>query len=385
MNISRTDVEGGDGPVRADSSPLKVPEAPRSEDQDAAPPALSTDAVSKSFGGINALVDVSVHFRSGEIHALIGENGAGKSTLTKIMTGVYEPDSGRVLVKGEVANMRSPLDAQHHGIAAIYQDPLTFPDLNVAENIFMTRHPIHASHQIAWKEIYDRTEELLRSIGAKFSARTQVSALNPAGRQLVEIAKAISSSAKVLLMDEPTSSLSQGEVTELFLLMRRLREGGVAIVFISHRLDEIMEVAERVTVLRDGKVIEEAPIEGMSRDRLVQLMVGRPLSALFTKTTTHIGDVVVSLDSLSQEGNFHDISFELRAGEIVGLGGLVGAKRTEVAQAIFGIGRLDGGAVSIDGKRVHIRNPGAALRYGIAYLPEDRLVQGLVQPVSVAD
>jgi ABC-type sugar transport system ATPase subunit len=186
-------------------------------------------------------------------------------------------------------------------------------------------------------------------------------------------------------MDEPTSSLSQGEVTELFSLMRQLQNSGVIIVFISHRLDEIMEVAQRVTVLRDGRVIEEAPTAGMSRDRLVQLMVGRPLSSLFTKTTPHVGEVVVSVEHLTQEGNFRDISFDLRAGEIVGFGGLVGAKRTDVAQAIFGIGRLDGGTIAIDGKRVTIRNPGSALKHRIAYVPEDRLVQGLVQPVSVAD
>lgn len=385
MTISEPNIEAGDGRARSTANGPSSPEPQTGEEASLTASALSTDKVNKSFGGINALVDVSVHFRSGEIHALIGENGAGKSTLTKIMTGVYEPDGGHVLVNGQVVSMRSPLDARHMGIAAIYQDPLTFPDLNVAENIFMTRHPVHQSRRIAWQSIYDQTEKLLRSIGAKFTARTQVSALNPAGRQLVEIAKAISSNATVLLMDEPTSSLSQGEVTELFSLMRRLRDNGVAIVFISHRLDEIMEVAERVTVLRDGKVIEEAPIAGMTRDRLVQLMVGRPLSALFTKAAAHVGEVVVSLNNLLQEGNFHDITFDLRAGEIVGLGGLVGAKRTEVAQAIFGIGRLDGGAITIDGKRVSIRSPGGALRHGIAYLPEDRLVQGLVQPISVAD
>jgi rhamnose transport system ATP-binding protein len=385
MTINEPNTGTGDK-HNGSTADVVVPPGPATGVQDGpGTSALSTEKVSKSFGGINALMDVSVHFRAGEIHALIGENGAGKSTLTKIMTGVYEPDSGRFFANGQPVNMRSPLDAQRMGIAAIYQDPLTFPDLNVAENIFMTRHPIHQSRQIAWQSIYDQTEALLRSIGAKFSARTQVSALNPAGRQLVEIAKAISSNATVLLMDEPTSSLSQGEVTELFSLMRRLRDNGVAIVFISHRLDEIMEVAQRVTVLRDGKVIEEAPIAGMTRDRLVQLMVGRPLSALFTKAEADVGEVVVSLNNLSQEGNFHDISFDLRAGEIVGLGGLVGAKRTEVAQAIFGIGRLDGGTITIDGKRVSIRNPGSALRHGIAYLPEDRLVQGLVQPISVSD
>ncbi len=347
---------------------------------------LAVQALSKTFGGNHVLRNVSLSFAAGEVHALLGENGAGKSTLVKILTGVHRADAGEILFDGDPVVLNSPLDARRLGISAIYQEPLAFPDLTVAENIFMGRHPVRrGTRRIDWKPVYAEAEQVLRSVGARFSAHTQVASLSTASRQLVEIAKALSVRARVLIMDEPTSSLSKHEVNELFTVIRKLRALGTAIIFISHRLEEVSEISDRVSVLRDGQFVATRPIAETTREDMIQMMVGRKLSALFPKQPAKIGDVVLRTRGLSKKGVFHDISFELRSGEILGLAGLVGAKRTDVAEAIFGVKPADSGTIEVAGRDVTIRNPRQAVSLGISYVPEDRQHHGLIGQMSIAE
>ena len=330
--------------------------------------------------------DVSLGFLAGEVHALLGENGAGKSTLVKLLTGVHQPDRGDILVNGEPVQLTTPLEARRRGIAAIYQEPLAFPDLSVAENIFMGRQPVsRRTRRIDWRAVDKQAEALLRSIGARFSARTQVVFLSTASRQLVEIAKALSLNARVILMDEPTSSLSQHEVSELFAVIRTLRRLGTAIIFISHRLEEVAEIADRVSVLRDGRLVAVRPVAEVSRDELIQMMVGRKLAALFPKQEAAKGDIVLRLRELTRQGVFWNIELDLRAGEVVGLAGLVGAKRTDVAETVFGIKPADAGVIEVAGRAVRIANPRQAVALGIAYVPEDRQHQGLIGQMTITE
>lgn len=350
-----------------------------------APPALELRDVRKSFAAIQALDGASFQVRAGEVHALLGENGAGKSTLVRVMTGAHSPDSGEIRVRGETVTMRSPADAHALGIAAIYQEPTLFPDLDVAENIFMGRQPVRSGmRQITWGAMYREARQIIDRLGVRIDARARVRGLSVADQQTVEIAKALSTNSQVLIMDEPTASLSLHEVEELFRIIRQLRDNGVAIVFISHRLEEVYEIADRITVMRDGKDVGAGTPADLPQDRLIQLMVGRTLDKLFPKEEAEIGEVVLQVQHLTRQGIFHDISFELRKGEILGLAGLVGARRTEVARAIFGIDALDGGAILLDGKPISIGSPRDALRHGITYLPEDRQHQGLVLPMSIS-
>ena len=356
------------------------------EGQVGSAPILAVRRISKAFGGIRALNDVSLSFASGEVHALLGENSAGKSTLVKILTGVHQPDEGQINLDGKEVVFATPLDARREGISAIYQEPLAFPDLSVAENIFMGRHPVHRGvPRINWGPLYAQSEELLRSVGARFSSRTQVATLSTASRQLIEIAKALSVRARVVIMDEPTSSLSKHEVNDLFKVVRTLREIGTAIIFISHRLEEVSEIADRVSVLRDGQFVATRPIADLSREDMIQMMVGRKLSALFPKQQSKIGDVVLRTQALTRTGVFRDVNLTLRKGEIVGLAGLVGAKRTDVAEAIFGIRPADSGTIEIAGHAIEVRTPRQALSHGIAYVPEDRQHQGLIGQMTVAE
>jgi rhamnose transport system ATP-binding protein len=340
--------------------------------------------ITKTYGGVHAVEDVSFEIAPGEVHALVGENGAGKSTLVKILTGVVQPDDGSIAVEGEPERIADPQAAHRLGIVAMYQEPTVFQDLSVAENVFAGRQPTTGVHTVAWHAMKAQAGEILAELGVDFGPDTPVRGLGVADRQLLEIAKALSSSARLLIMDEPTAALSPNEVESLFSTVRRLRERGVAIVFISHRLDEVTALADTVTVLRDGKHVVTRPAAGLSHDEIVRLMVGRSLDALFPKEEAEIGPVVFTAENLRRRGVFSDVSFELRRGEIVGLAGFVGAGRTEVARAIFGIDRLDGGTITIEGRRFRPRSPRAALRRGLAYLPEDRLNQGLVQPMSIA-
>ena len=351
-----------------------------------AAPVLAVRGLSKTFGGIHALRDVSLSFAGGEVHALLGENGAGKSTLVKILTGGHQPDEGEILFDGNPVSLTSPLDSRRLGISAIYQEPLAFPDLTVAENIFMGRHPVHRGiPRIDWESASTQAEEVLRSVGARFSAGTQVATLSTASRQLVEIAKALSVRARVVIMDEPTSSLSKHEVNNLFAVIRTLRAMGTAIIFISHRLEEVGEIADCVSVLRDGQFVATRRISEVGREEIIQMMVGRKLSAFFPKQDARIGDVVLRTRGLSRTGVFRDIDLTLRKGEILGLAGLVGAKRTDVAEAIFGVKPADSGTIEVAGRVVEVKTPRQALSLGIAYVPEDRQHQGLIGQMSVTE
>ena len=340
--------------------------------------------ISKQFGVVQALKDVDFSLLTGEVHALVGENGAGKSTLVKILAGIHRPDTGVVKIGGERVELRSPVQAQALGIAVVQQEPMMFPDLDVAENVFMGRHPRDRFGRVDWKRMYREVDQLLASLDVSLSSHTPVQGLSVAEQQLVEIAKALSLQARVLVLDEPTAALSAHEVDELFAIVRQLRERGVAILFVSHRLEEVFSIADRLTVLRDGTHIITAPISEMNTEDIIKHMVGRELSNLFPKGEAAIGEVVLEVRHLTRPGVFADVSFQLRQGEILGFAGLVGAGRTEVARVLFGIDRAESGEIWLKRKKIQIRSPQQAMHNGIAYVPEDRHQQGLVMNFSIA-
>ncbi|AWS43066.1 sugar ABC transporter ATP-binding protein [Streptosporangium sp. 'caverna'] len=346
-------------------------------------PTLALSHVSKAFGAVRALRDVSLELFAGEAHALAGENGAGKSTLVKTLAGVHRPDSGQVLLDGEPVVFHGPADAQQAGVAVIYQEPTLFPDLSVAENIFMGRQPRGGLGRIDRRTMNAEADKLFERLGVGLDPQRPARGLSIADQQLVEIAKALSRSARVLIMDEPTAALSGNEVARLFNVVKALREQGCAVLFISHRLDEIFELCQRVTTLRDGAWIAGEPVEGLTHEDLIRRMVGRDLDALYPKQETVAGEVALKVDRLTREGVFADVSFEVRRGEIVALAGLVGAGRSEVARAIFGIDRFDAGSVTVGGTRLPAASPTAAMAAGLALVPEDRRQQGLVMELSI--
>lgn len=347
-------------------------------------PVIQVQHVSKSFGGVHALEDVHFETFAGEVHAILGENGAGKSTLIKIITGVHQPDSGEVLLNGKPVRFASTREAQEQGIAAIYQEPSLFPDLDVAENIMVGRQP-SSRFGIDWKRMYKEAGDILRRLGLSIDPRTKARELSVAQQQVVEIARALSINAKVLIMDEPTSSLTLGEVEELFGIVRQLREAGTAIVFISHRLEELFALADRVTILRDGTYVGTRPMSGVTTEEMIKMMVGRALGELFPKQTVEPGEVILEVEGLGREGTFSGVSFQLRKGEILGMSGLIGAGRTNVARALFGTEPATTGTIKLDGKRVTITGPDVAMSMGIGYVPEDRKEHGLVLKMSIAD
>ncbi|MEA2247941.1 MAG: rhamnose transport system ATP-binding protein [Solirubrobacteraceae bacterium] len=349
----------------------------------AAPPILELEDAAKSYGAVRALRDGTLSLRSGEVRALMGENGAGKSTLVKLLAGVVRLDDGVMRVDGEPVDFHSPHDARDAGIAVIYQEPTLFPDLSIAENVVMGFHPLGSMHRIDRRAMHRRVQDLLDRLGVRLDPDSPVRGLSIADQQIVEIAKALSFDARVLIMDEPTAALSGPEVERLFMVVRTLREHGAAVLFISHRLDEVFEICDTVTVMRDGAVVHDARIADMTPDEMVRRMVGRDLSALFPKQDAAIGEPVLKVHRLTREGVFFDISFEVRAGEIVALAGLVGAGRSEVARAIFGIDKADAGHVDMQGERLRTGRPTAAMRAGIAFVPEDRRQQGLVLDLSI--
>lgn len=349
-------------------------------------PILSARGISKAFGGSPVLHDVSLDLLPGEVHVVMGENGAGKSTFNKILSGVYTPDAGTVLVDGQPVTLSSPAVAQEHGIALLPQEPSVFPDLDIAENIFMGRQPGKAPlGRVDWRAMYAQADELLRSLGVHLDPRRRMGGLSVAAQQMVEMARAMSQNARVLILDEPTASLSPDEVADLFRIVRDLRARGAAIIFISHRLEEVFDIGDRITVLRDGEFVSTVLPAETTREEIIRMMVGRSLSSLFEREQGSIGAPLLEVSGLSRRGYFRDISFTVRAGEIVGMAGLVGAGRTEVAEAIFGVTRLDGGAVRLDAKPVTIRSPREAVRLGLAYVPEDRQQHGLLLPMPIAD
>ncbi|TAJ48253.1 MAG: sugar ABC transporter ATP-binding protein [Herbiconiux sp.] len=347
-------------------------------------PVLSLLGASKTFGPVVALADGTIQLVPGEIHALVGENGAGKSTLVKILAGVHQPDGGQFRVSGDDVSFRTPADSKAAGISVIYQEPTLFPDLTVAENIFIGRQPRGRAGLINRGEMRRQARELFARLGVPIDPDRVAEGLSIADQQIIEIAKAISLDAKVLVMDEPTAALSGVEVERLFGVARSLRERGAGILFISHRFEEVFALCDRITVMRDGRYISTHVTADVTVDEIVREMVGRNIDALFPKSEAAIGETVLKVEGLGRAGVFRDIDFEVKAGEIVALSGLVGAGRTEVARAVFGIDRYDQGTVTLDGKALKPHSPQAAIDAGIGFVPEDRRKQGLVMDLSVA-
>ncbi|NMB88540.1 MAG: sugar ABC transporter ATP-binding protein [Chloroflexi bacterium] len=339
--------------------------------------------ISKRFSGVEVLHGVSFSLRPGEVHALLGENGAGKSTLVKVMTGIHQPDGGEIYLNGERVTFDDTLASRQAGITAIYQELSLFPDLDVAENIFIGRQPTTRAGRIDWKTLYREAGRLLDSLGVQLDLKQKARSLSIAQQQMVEIARAFSVNARILIMDEPTSALTLNEVSDLFKLVRRLRDEGTAITFISHRLEELYELADRVTILRDGYYVDTRPIQGVERDELIRMMVGRTISNLFPKQDVPAGETVLKVKNLTRSGVFRNISFELRKGEILGMAGLVGAGRTDVARALFGVEPATSGSIEIEDREVKITSPEQAIRMGVAYVPEDRQAHGLIPPMSI--
>jgi rhamnose transport system ATP-binding protein len=346
--------------------------------------ALELGEVTKAFGPVVALRSGRLVVHPGSIHALVGENGAGKSTLVKIVAGVHRRDGGEFRLHGRSVDFGSTAESKAAGVAVIYQEPTLFPDLSVTENIFMGRQPVTRGRRIDRPAMYAEAERLFTRLGVHIDPRRPALGLSIADQQIIEIAKAISLDASLLVMDEPTAALSGVEVERLFAVARSLRDEGRALVFISHRFDEVFALCDTVTVMRDGAYVATHPIAETSSGDLVAEMVGRQVDDLFPKTPATIGAPVLEVEGLSSAGTFHDVSFTVRAGEIVGLAGLVGAGRSEIARAVFGVDRYDAGSVRLNGRPVRPHSPRDAIRAGMAFVPEDRRKQGLVTDASVA-
>lgn len=338
---------------------------------------LELKDITKIFPGVKALDRVKLQLRSGEIHALVGENGAGKSTLIKVITGVHKADEGEMFLKGEKVTFKGPKDAQNAGIAAIYQHVTAYPHLTVTENIFMG-HEIVKKGKVQWKAMNNEASDLLAKLDADFNATDEMQSLSVAQQQMVEIAKALSMKASIIIMDEPTAALTKNESERLYEVTEKLRDDGASIIFISHRFDDIFHLASRVTVLRDAKYINQFNIDEVTEQDLIASMVGREISDMFPKMDVNIGDDVLRIEGLSRMGYFKDVSFHVRKGEILGLTGLVGSRRTEVVETIYGIAKPDKGHIYLDGEEIHVKGPKHAMKLGIGLLPEDRQQQGLI-------
>lgn len=345
-------------------------------------PIFEIEGMSKRFDATQALDDVSLTLFPGEVHGLVGENGAGKSTLIKIMTGIYTADDGLMLLDGGEYRPRDAADAQSQGVAAIYQEPSIFPDLTVAENIFIGHRD--RGRLVHWKTMTSDAAEILRGLDIDTDPSMPAAGLTVAGQQTVEIAKAISLDTRLLIMDEPTAALSAHEVDRLFSQVRALKESGVAILFITHRLDELFAVCDRISVFRDGRHISTRPLGEVTEESLVREMVGRDPSEFFSRDEHPQGEVMLRVDSLELAGKFAGVSFEVRRGEVLGFAGLVGAGRTDVALALFGIEPAESGTVELEGETIRVTSPDQALAHGIAYLSEDRRGLGLSLNQSVS-
>lgn len=340
---------------------------------------LELTGITKTFPGVKALDDVHFELKRGEIHALMGENGAGKSTFIKVITGVHQPEHGALVLKGENVRFKNPRDAQRHGIAAIYQHATSYPDLCVTENIFMGHEALErGTRRILWNRMHQQAQALLDELGAQFSPKTLMKDLSVAQQQMVEIAKAVSAKADIIIMDEPTAALTQTESEELYRIAEKLRDRGAAIIFISHRFDDVYRLASRVTVFRDSRYIGTWTVAEITGKDLIVAMVGREITQLFPEKSSPLGEEILSVSGLSRTGYFKDIAFTVRKGEIVGFTGLVGAGRTEVFQTLFGIMPYDEGCIVMEGREISIKTPVDATDAGIGYLPEDRQTQGLI-------
>jgi rhamnose transport system ATP-binding protein len=346
---------------------------------------LTAINISKSYAGVHALDSASFELRAGEVHALIGENGAGKSTLIKIITGAVQADDGEIKLKGQTLAHNSPRVAKSLGIAAIYQQPALFPELTVTENIAIGLERAGSLRRIDWSKRRRRAVELLEQVGARLDPETHAGDLTMPQQQLVEIARALGADATLLILDEPTASLSDADTQNLFRVIRQLRAQGVGMIYISHRLEELPLIADRVTVLRDGRTIDTRAMSDVNRHQLIQLMVGRELSAVFPKRAVEVGKAVLQLCQIGCSATgINNVNLSLHAGEIVGLAGLVGAGRTELARAIFGLTPIDSGEILLRGKGVHFDNPARAIERGLAYLPEDRRSHGVILEMPIS-
>ena len=357
----------------------------RSSGQGAGEVLLKLEGIGKSFPGVRALHNVHLEVRKGEVHALVGENGAGKSTLMKILSGAYTRDAGEIYWEGQPIIIHNPREAQDLGIGIIYQEFNLVPQLSIAENVWISREPFRnrALQLIDWKEMRRRTQALLDELHLPLDPKRLVAGLGVAQQQMVEIAKALSLDAKLLIMDEPTSALTDTEINQLFTLIRRLKERGVSVVFISHHLDEVFEICDRGTVLRDGEYIDTVDLAQVTEEDIIRLMVGRNLDQQYPKVASERGEEALRVEGLNREGVLHDISFTAYAGEILGIAGLVGAGRTELMRAVFGADPITSGRVYIFGKETAVKSPQVAIRAGVGLLPEDRKQQGLVLMLSV--
>lgn len=346
-------------------------------------PVISARGIAKSFAGIEVLRDVDLDLSPGEIHALLGENGAGKSTFAKILAGVHRPTRGSLALNGLSVEVSSPNVAQKLGITLIHQEPISFPDLSVAENLVMGRHEGGWLSRVPWARMTADARAMMDVLGVRIDVTKPMRGLSIADQQMVEIARALASDSRVIIMDEPTAPLTPKETETLFVIARRLRDEGRTIIFISHRLEEVRALCDRVTVFRDGNKVITDTIANLSDGDIIRHMIGRPLKEYMHKQGTKIGDVALKVEGLSLPGVFADISFEVRRGEIVGLGGLVGAGRTDVARALFGVAPAASGRVSVNGKAVSIAEPAQAIDLGLAFVPEDRAYAGIFRSLSV--
>ena len=338
---------------------------------------LELRGITKIFPGVRALDQVQFNLRPGEIHALMGENGAGKSTFIKVIMGVHQAEEGEMLLDGKKVHFKSTRDAQKAGIAAIYQHVTAYPHLSVAENIFMGQHKKKYG-VIQWKQMYEEADRLLQELNADFDSHTSMGNLSVAQQQMVEIAKALSMNARILIMDEPTAALTKRESEELYRIARKLRDEGVAIIFISHRFEDMYALATRVTVFRDAKYIGTYDVDGITNADLITAMVGREIKELFPKPKVEIGEEVLRIENLSRTGYFKDVSLAVHKGEILGLTGLVGARRTEVVQTVFGVEKPTSGKIFLEGKEVTIKCPTDAMKKGVGLLSENRQIEGLI-------
>ncbi|MEA5016979.1 MAG: sugar ABC transporter ATP-binding protein [Candidatus Limiplasma sp.] len=344
---------------------------------------VEMEGICKHFGGVQALVDCALAVESGSIHALVGENGAGKSTLMKVLSGALRMDRGVVKVDGEVADINSPSKGKAYGISIIYQEFELAPTLTVAENIFLDRLS-QGGGIIRWKSLFQRAQSILTELGFRLDPRKTVEELSVAYQQVVEIAKALSRNCKILVLDEPTAVLAPEEAQQLFRMLRKLKETGVSVIYISHRLEEVFEIADKVTTMRDGRVTATVPVGETSKSQIIEMMIGRKLNALFPPRSVAAGEEALRVEGL-RGGRFADISFAVAQGEVLGFAGLVGSGRTEVVRAIFGADRKSAGSVFIRGKPVRIRDPRDAVRHGLALVPENRKELGLVLSMAVRE
>ncbi len=367
----------------SDTAILERPSSGGSEP--ASPPLLEIRGIRKAFPGVVALDNVSFRLKRGTVHALMGENGAGKSTLMKIIAGVYIPDQGEILLDGKPVTMKEPVDALMQGIAMIHQELNLMPHMTVAENIWITREPRNRFGFVDHRELRRRTQALFDRLNIDIDPEIEIQTLSVASRQMVEIAKAVSWNSDVLIMDEPTSALTEKEVAHLFEIIRSLRAEGKGIIYITHKMNELFEIADEFSVFRDGKYIATCASSDVTRDDIIRMMVGREITQMFPKETVPIGEVVLSVQNLTLDGVFHDVSFDIRAGEILGLAGLVGSGRSNVAETLFGVTPASSGSITIRGQQMVIDQPAKAMAAGMAFLTEDRKDTGCFLCLDIQD